>query len=161
MFKLTISKHVSRIVPPQWRNTFMLSWLESLLIPIRTLNDSFLAWVEARRIELTYNGQTIHLERMLNDLFDAQLRRIKVIHSTDQREYDYYYPAEGQQPDFDYWTEEGAIPRYLYFSFEYDSFQIDGFQVNVPLDLAPLEDQIKGQVLRYRIATMHYNLFYI
>jgi len=160
MFKFNITKHVSRITPPQWRNTFMLSWLEALLVPMRTLNDAFLVWVDARRVELTYNGQTIHMERMLNDIFDPQARRIKIVHSIDQREFD-YFAGEGQQPDFDYWQSEGAGPRYLYLLFEYDISQIDGFRVVLPVELAAIENQVIGQILRYKLATIHHELLYI
>lgn len=160
MFKLNISKHVSRTTPPAWRKVFTAAWLESLLAPVKTVNDLLLAWVEARRVELTYNGQTIHLERMLNDLFDPQERRIHVVHSTDLRDFDYFY-RESQQPDFDYLPIEGTATRFMYSSFEYETLQIDGFRVTIPTVLAAAEDPIRGQILRYRLATIPYELLYI
>jgi len=160
MFNFNIKKHVARLTPPFWRTAFQLGWLESLLSPLKTVNESFVSWVTSKRVELTYNGQTIHLERMLNDIFDSSLRRIKIIHSTDLRDYDYFF-SEEQPGDYDYFFSELQPARYSWFTFEFALTETQGFRVTVPAELASLEDQIKGQILIYKIATIQYELNYI
>src|SRR5690606_32805011 len=103
---------------------------------------------------------TIHLERMLNDIFDSSLRRIKIIHSTDLRDYDYFF-SEEQPGDYDYFFSELQPARYSWFTFEFALTETQGFRVTVPAELARLEDQIKRQILIYKIATIQNELNYI
>jgi hypothetical protein len=157
MFKIDIAKNVTRLAPPAWRRSFLLAWLEALLKPVATLNQEFITWVAAKRIELTYNGQTIHLERMLNDLYDNTLRRIKIEHSMDTREFDYLI-SEGQPQDFDYLISEAAPARYDKYQNERVVVFIDGFRVRFPNALANKESQIIGRVLRYKTAGIKYEI---
>lgn len=159
MFKLNIKRHVSRTVPPFWRKLFTLSWLEVLLWPVVTLNETFVAWVDQKRIELNYNGQTIILEAMLNDLFDPTERRIRIQHTTSEREYDYFV-SEGQAADFDYFISEAEPARYDYYQSEMVELIIEGFRVSLPMGLMSQEDQIRGNILKYKLATIEYGLTY-
>lgn len=159
MYSLDVNKQSLRTTYVNWRRAAFKAWMEALLSPMATVNAALLLWITARRIELTYNGQTIHMERMLNDIFDPTLRRIRIIHEEELLDYDYFV-EEIQPPDYDYFSDESAPDRYNYFSFEYDVSDIDGFQVNVPTELAGLEDQIRGRILRYRLATIEYEIEY-
>lgn len=101
------------------------------------------------------------MERMLNDLFDPTERRIAIIHDITDQTYR-YFASEGQSPTFlKFHNEEPEDPTFILYYFEMDSVIIDGFVIAVPAELASRENEIKGQVLRYKLACVKYELDYI
>src|SRR5580704_12272304 len=58
-------------------------WLSALLSPLAAKYAWFLTFIDTLRQQMRYNGQTIVLENLLNDLFDATLRRIVIVTASD------------------------------------------------------------------------------
>lgn len=70
IYRYDLGRLVRRLTPPRWRNSFNLNWYETLLSQIDYSQDRFNDYKDQALIELSYNGQTIYLEKMLNDKFD-------------------------------------------------------------------------------------------
>lgn len=159
-FSINVLKTVTRLTPPFLRRAFFIAWLKAFTTPIKTLNSSLVDFVADRREELTYNGQTIQLERLLNDKFDDVSRRISIIHSTSPYVFD-YLNAEAQTPDYDYLVSEAHVPQeFLAYFYELGVSLIDGFEVHSPASLTSESDKIESYVLRYKIAGVNYALIF-
>ena len=63
------------LLPSLLRKPRMRAWLSALLAPLRQQYTAFLLYAEAARIELSYNGQVMVMQGMLNEGFDPDLRR--------------------------------------------------------------------------------------
>lgn len=77
-YDFDVNKLLQQYLPVVLRKPKMLAWLYSLFAPFFTLKNFFLSFVEGARKEMMQNGQVIRLENLLNDLFDADLRRIRI-----------------------------------------------------------------------------------
>jgi hypothetical protein len=77
-YNFDIYKLLQQYLPIALRKTKILQFLYALFAPIVTLKDLFLAFITRARREVIQNGQVIRLENLLNDLFDSDLRRIRI-----------------------------------------------------------------------------------
>lgn len=155
-----LSKLVRRLMPPRWRNPINLNWFEALLCGINYSQDRFNVFRNQALVELSYNGQTIYLEKMLNDRFDAVQRRIVIKHEESNSVY-WYREDEGQAPVYLYTeAETGSTINYLYNEGENASALPDGidFMVLAPASLSPLELRMKAEIDKYRLAGKQYEI---
>jgi hypothetical protein len=79
MFNINWRKFIILALPSFLRNQRMIDWLEVAFKPIKRNWQEFLSFRQAILFKLRYNGQTIKLERLLNDLYDPILRRIHIV----------------------------------------------------------------------------------
>lgn len=162
IYRYDLSKLVRRLTPPRWRNAFNLNWYETLLSQIDYSQDQFNDYKDQALIELSYNGQTIYLEKMLNDRFDPVLRRIIIRHE-DEIGYYLYLEGEGQPEKYLYnESETGATPTYLYNEGENVATFPEGidFLVKAPSELAGLEAQMKSEIDKFKLAGKIYDIEY-
>jgi hypothetical protein len=162
VYKYDLRKLVRRLTPPRWRNTFNLNWYETLLSGVNYSQDRFNAFKDQALIELSYNGQTVYLEKMLNDRFDSFLRRIIIQHEEDLSVF-WYLEGEGQVERYLYTeSETGGTTTYLYNEGENTSGLPDGvdFIVKAPIGLASLEVRMKSEINKYRLAGKQYEIIF-
>jgi len=79
IFDFDVNKLIEQYVPFGLRKAVNLAWLKVLLQPIENLKQFFLLFISVARLEVRLNGQVGVLENHLNDLYDAQERRIKIV----------------------------------------------------------------------------------
>lgn len=158
IFRFDLKKYAGRVNWPSLRKAKIMALVDVLLHPLRKLQADFQAFMDAKRIELTYTGQTILLEKYLNDRFDAELARIMVIHNSQDVTLYLYNEDEGQAPKYLYNEEEVATPKYLYFEGETGTAFVEDFQVAIPADLTGIQEQIRQAVKKYKIAGVTYSV---
>ena len=80
MFNYTINwnRIVKENLPVFFHTVFRLSWIYALIKPFKQIYDEFTALRAEYILKVAYNGQTNYLEKLLNDTFDATLRRIYI-----------------------------------------------------------------------------------
>lgn len=162
IYRYDLSKLVRRLTPPRWRNPFNLHWYETLLSPINYSQDRFVAFKDQALIELSYNGQTMYLEKMLNDRFDPTHRRIIIQHEEDNSVF-WYLEAEGQAPNYLYTEiETGATLTHLYNEGENSTGLPGGidFRVKAPAELFSKEPQMKAEINKYKLAGKIYDIVF-
>ena len=74
-YRVDIPRLTALLLPALLRKPRLLAWLGALLAPLQQLYAAFLLYAEAARIELSYNGQVMVMQGMLNEGFDPDLRR--------------------------------------------------------------------------------------
>lgn len=88
---------------PRWmRKIRLYTWLELLLHPIRTLQAISQGTIEQHIYEMQLTGQTIYLEKGLNDRFDPIDRLIYIVNSIDLTQFYLYNKVEVQPPVYFY-----------------------------------------------------------
>lgn len=156
-FRLDFPALVRGLVPALLRRPRMLAWLEVLTSPVATLYREFLLYRADVLRQLSYNGQTILLEKALNDTFDPAFRRIRVRNAVGELAPVYVNFVREQQPNPVTYAvrEAGYQPLYLHSQMEFNS-QVD-FVVYAPglagqaLGLHTLVRRLKRAMTNYQI----------
>lgn len=157
IFDFDIKKHYGRTTWPSLRKPRIMALADVMLHPLRQLQSDFQAFRDAKRIELSYTGQTILLEKYLNDRFDPELARIMVIHEDQNQAYT-YFESEGQQVTYTYFESEQPAMTFTYFEGEKGTAFPEDFKVSIPSDLIPIQEQIRQAVKKYKIAGVTYSV---
>lgn len=162
VYKYDLPKLVRRLTPPRWRNPFNLNWYESLLCGINYSQDRLNIFKDQARVELSYNGQTIYLEKMLNDRFDPVQRRIQIVHDEDLTVY-WYLEGEGQPEKYLYTeTETGVTTTYLYNEGENITGLPEGidFRVLAPSSLTSEQIRMTSEIEKYKLAGKQFEIIF-
>lgn len=150
---------IKSLLPSILRRPKMMAWLQALLSPVLITYAQFVQHVKASSTELSYNGQTMLLEKALNDRFDPAFRRIKIINSDTELQPVYFnYARENQPMPVMYEASEGRPGLFLSRAVEYSN-QV-GFTVRVPRSLLPQEAALQARIKQLKLATIRHTLIY-
>ncbi len=120
---------------PQWlRRKRLLAWLLLCVSQVRALHSAFLAYRKAALYNLHITGQTIYLEKALNDRFDFVNRLIWIETATDLNQFFLRNKVEFAAPVFFYNKYNQA---YQYVNGEYATSQGRLWKAIVPLPVHP------------------------
>jgi hypothetical protein len=159
MYNVDFDKTAEDLTPPLLRKSKMIAWLKVLVSQIIIVYNSFLAFMDAQRLELSYNFQTQHMERMLNDKYPDAANGIYIDNSGSYLPIFYtFFQSEGQPHlDFTYFNSEAM--GYLDFTYSFDEYaQEYDFKVMVPSALVFDQDEMKAFINKYKVAGMRYQI---
>lgn len=156
IYNFDLKKYAGRNTWPALRKPRGMALVDVLLHPLRSLILEFKLFRDQKRVELSYTGQTMLLQRYLNDRFDPDEKRILIIHAQDMSTY-LYFEGEGQLPFYLYHESEGA-GSFLFFEGEAESVFEEDFQVSIPASLTAIAQQIREAVKKYKIAGVTYTV---
>lgn len=141
----------------------MVAWLGSLLKPFKTLFSSFRSFQISFNSGLQYNSQSIVLEHILNDLFDSDDRRIRVINQELLFVPRFHYSISEHEADPDlslynyFQISEAHSPYFFFFSREQESAQYS-FLVSFPEALVFDRNALRATVNFRKLAGIRYKL---
>ena len=154
---------VEQYLPISLRKPICLIWVQSCLKHIEGLHSDFLAFRTKCLYRINHNSQICYMEAVLNDYFDNDLRRIRIV-NVSFKEPIYFYEPEENKEVFFYEPEDN---KPVYFREE-DEFIGDGvdFVVMVPPELQPetetaelaLLTQMRGQIEYYKLYSKNYQI---
>lgn len=161
MFNINFTLQVKKLTPWFLQKDKMLAWLKELVSPIKNLHAQFLLERQNTNYFLMQNSQTIVLESLLNDYFNAT--GIWIQNSANLIPDNFIYTKlENASPLFAFQIGEPILPPhaqvYLYQTLEYALFT--HFIVWVPNTLVFSEDEMKGLVNKYKLADKNYVIQY-
>lgn len=154
------------VVPPLRRQPKRLALLQVFLGWLPNIHTQFLAEKDRISWLSQFNSQQAVLASLLNDLFDATLRRINIVTGSDSRTP--FYTRNGTETIPGYvksYTRNGTealaghIKVYTINSSELNS--ITDFIVNVPSALSTNEAAITAWVNYYKFAGKKFKIVYI
>lgn len=151
---------VDTLLPSLLRRPRLKAYLEALTAPVAELHGRLLSYIEQTRRELSYNGQTMNLERALNDRFDPALRRIYITDNDVELEQSYDNFVAEAQP-WQYMTFAREAPPWLYDYLARELLGQVGFIVHVPVNLRPQEVAIHARVKQLKLALIKHSIQYI
>lgn len=145
---IDFNKLVGLLLPTSLRKRKMLSWLGVLLTPLKRVHYDFLQKRNEKNgdlYRLQHNGQVCYLRKVLNDNFDPEKRRIKIIDG-NQFKRKYIYTEAEQKPVF-----LGKI--FLHREVDFSENGVD-FIVKIPKEIWEAQKSNTSQMGVYRF----YNL---
>ena len=156
-FNIEFKILVELLMPTFLRKRNHVKWLRVLVKPIATLKNQFLDFRAESLYKLNHNSQIIYLEKVLNDAFDAETRKI-YINNAQINEPVWFYEIADNKPVFFY---EIADNKPVYFREESELVG-DGidFTVFVPIQLKPLQTQQLDDFLNQMRALIDYYKLY-
>lgn len=158
MMKLNIDIPILiyQLTPRVLRKARVIAFLKAATKPFQTLNASLVQFGNEMELRSKYNSQTKVLEKLLNDTFDNETRRITIENSTLTGNVRLYNRNEG--PPVYLWNRsEGEAPTYL---FNYGSDYGYDFTVYVPTGVFSnnIMREIEGWVNWLRTAGSRYRI---
>jgi hypothetical protein len=162
-FDWDIDKTILWLMPSFLRKIAHWSWLKALLSPVKSKYADFLVYREAQLYESYLTGQTIQLQRILNDKYDPDLRRIIIIHSLDNDIV--LFLDEENQPDEDlvfYMDSEGqADTLSLYLDEEAGGVLPVDFRVLVPAGLGSVATLMTQLIRKYALIDKTFDIVFV
>ncbi len=126
-------KRFSRwLTPVLRRKPKFLALLFAIVSPINHLHNRFIHFRNYVNYRIGITPQVVHLERLLNDRFDVEERRIKIVRGVAYDALPLYLKSE-QKPQVFYKRSE-QYHRVLYTKGETEIFTVD-FIVKVPIEV--------------------------
>ena len=155
IYRVDVRKLVIDLLPPFLKKKTLISFIVALLAPIEEIHFDFEKFRKQARYKVTHNGQVFSLQAVLNDRYDENLRRIRLIDAT---RFDpiYIYPDEDSKPVY---LDNGDEIPYIYGDEIFEDIGND-FVISVPRDIKPssaentrvIEIQITAIVRYYALA---------
>jgi hypothetical protein len=143
-------------LPAFLRKTITIDLIMIFISPIDRMKSDFYTFFNAKKYELSFNGQVCSLEQLLNNEFDSNLRRIYIDDLEQLPEYYLFNKEENNEVKYLFNESEGETPTYLYNQEEYD---LDNdFTIYIPSGLVFDELYFKALVNQYKTASKRFNI---
>lgn len=155
---LNFKEAFSYLIPGRIRTTKFKDWIGALLAPLQSLNVAFAEYVSTTRYDLSFNGQVVYLEHILNDKFDDVDRRIYIDDPAGQQVFTpYLFNRVEQQPPLIIRNKSEALPTPFLYNVP-ELVVTNDFVVHVPISVfnSTVEAQMKALMNKYRIAGKRY-----
>lgn len=163
MIRWNIKLWVALYIPYFLGKQKMVSWLASLLKPVHTLFSIFKQFEYDFNAGLKYSSQSIVLESFLNDKFDQDDRRFRIVNQelVFVPRFHFYqaeYEAEPSLVIHSYFfAYEQHSPFFTYFSNEQQGAMYS-FLVTYPLNLIIDLNEVRAAVNFRRFASLRYKI---
>jgi hypothetical protein len=163
IFNIEYKTLVEMLTPTFFRQKRYIKWLRVLIKPLSTQKSVFLKFRTESLYKLSHNSQVIYLEKVLNDAFDNDLRRI-YINNAIIIEPIWFYEIEDNKPVLFYEIADNK-PVYFREGAELTGDSID-FTVFVPSELQPSTttafenfiNQMRALVDYYKLYSKNYQI---
>ncbi|WP_438710873.1 hypothetical protein ACSTS3_19740 [Aquimarina muelleri] len=148
------------LLPTFLRKLKIFSWLDTLMTPIKNTHNDFLKYRKKVNYKLSHNSQVCYLQKVLNDAYDAELKRIYIENGLFLQAL-YVYTPEEELPVY-------IGTQYIYSDEDLKKEQND-FIVNIPIELRPVApialegflSDIKALINEYKLASKTYKIQWI
>ena len=148
-FNVNFKRLALLLTPTFLRSEIMTAWLFVLVKPLEDLHYQYLQFRKDMIYRLAHNSQVCYLRAALNDRFDRQLRRIKIVEGNAFRR-QYIYTDGEQKPKF-------LGTMFLYDDSDYADTGVD-FIVEVPIGLVFSIYEMQSLIEIYRLASKRYKI---
>ncbi|MGL5690368.1 MAG: hypothetical protein ACRDD8_06035 [Bacteroidales bacterium] len=169
-YKLTTDKIINMITPFYLRGRNHILFLQSLVVPIQQINDSFAEYTKSKHVDAIMTSQVKWFEWYLNDrlscYFKDDTSKISIDHNTSVGVPIYYTSEPNGKPSYVYQESDTIIAGYqpdvFYQSIERTIINSSSFTVVVPELTGITTDKfipiLTSLIERYRLAGKTYNI---
>ena len=154
VYYLNWNRLVTFFIPKVLRKPLLLALIHSAILPLKANYSAFLSFKKNAAYKVKHNGQVVYLEKMLNDKFDKDLRRIQVENSKPNVPLWLYHVEDGK-PMFTYHIADGKSVHFFNKGAHYNAFD---FTVLIPNDLIEIKSQMQAQVNYYKLFSKNYKI---
>ncbi len=157
MFNIDFQDIIRKLLPAALRSSNLKDVLNALIKPLKNLNTTFKSWKDGVDYDLQFNGQTMYLQRVLNDQFDTVLRRIYIEDTSIINNVYVANKSEGSVTLYLANKSETSAPVVYLENLSEQVNQIH-FKVRVPAALVFSSIQMRALVDKYKIAGKNYTI---
>lgn len=154
IFNVNWNRFVLFFLPKSLQNNLLVTLVNSFILPLKTNYKAFLNFKREAEYKVKHNGQTVYLQKMLNDQFDPYLRRIKVENITPKQPFWVFYQEESKA--FFVYNIEDSISLFIYNAQDY--YNEFDFKVIIPTVLLVSQSQMQAQINYYKLFSKNYEI---
>lgn len=169
-YGIDFEKKITQILPYFWTITIFtqdqkdifLNYCYVLFSQLTPINDQFIDFCVFIENRLSYTGQVLSLEKLLNDNFDNTQRRITIecLDALPIEGIDIYLDLEIDPSENDFYldSETNPNPISLFLDGENPQENNFNFNVNVPADIAQSDLIIRALLDIYVVSGQNYQI---
>lgn len=156
MIQVDIYLFLQFLIVENFNRIEIVDFVRAALSPLNVKRNEFYSFFDSIKYDLTFNGQVIMLEHLLNDKFDNEERRIYIEDAIQIPELLLYNISENNELKYIYNKLESKPATYLYNKLEYDN-EFD-FTVFVPSDISDYLIEMNFLLNKYKLAGTRYQI---
>lgn len=137
------------------RNQSNVAFIYSFIKPLELIHNQFKEFRSKSLYKVRHNSQIVYMEAVLNDEFDNDLRRIRIVNNEFDNILYLYEPLERREV-FIYEPEDN---KPVYLAEAYLNEEGVDFIVYVPPDLQPVEAELNAYLTKMRGLIDFYKLY--
>lgn len=154
IFNIDFSKFIELNLPISLRRPRLIQWLNVLFAPIKSVYTDFLVFKDSVLYILGHNSTITLLQKMLNDKFDDEARRIYILNVQRTDISRFYYLEEQKELGF---YDEGSVKKGFYYIFN-DNDGSSDYIIHIPIEYQPdNESDLNNYLVRVRAEVNRYN----
>ena len=146
-----------QLLPTFLRKPLFTALISAIAVPFDFLRNKLNLFRNKNLYNLSITSQVCFLEKALNDKFDSELRRIFITNGAWRASLPIYIIPENQPVPLRLTSENQPLPLYLQHE---NGFINENFVVNVPTELQPFEQDLKGVVMAFKLAGKTFSINY-
>lgn len=141
-------------LPIDLRQPTILAWLNAVFNPIKENYLRFSLFKQSSFYIISHNSSIVLLQKMLNDKFDNEERRIFIYNVQRSDINRFYYQNENKEFGF---YNEGNVQKGFYYIFQNQDLSPD-YVVNIPIEYQPENEiDLEKYLIRVRSEINRYN----
>lgn len=156
MFNLDLQYLRLILIPIRLRKQKFLLFMRVIFTPLNYVQTLFNQFFNNIKNDLSFTGQVIYLEHLLNDKFDNSLRRIYIDEASNIEELFVFQSNESDELTHIYQYNENPAEHYLFSNMEIESD--NDFTIVLPIGLSFDINYLTAIVNRYKTASVRYNI---
>lgn len=148
-YDIDFRKLVGQLLGSLLKKSKRIAWLTAGLKPLRNLHDEFLTFSNLKVYEVKWNGQTIKLEKLLQDKFGSGITI-----TNNSQNLDEFIIGDGTD-EGSYWGDGPDVESYIGTSYNPALFN---FTVNVPGSIVFVQSEMEAWINKYKLFGTTYNI---
>lgn len=157
IFQTDFKRLLQQLLPTFLRKPLIKAFISAISSAINALRNRFNLNRDRNLYNLSITPQVCYLEKVLNDKFDFTQRRIYINNGDWRAAVSVFLVAENNPVALYLTSENQPIPLYLQTENGYIS---ESFMINVPTELQPSEQDLRGIVNLFKLAGKVYSINY-
>lgn len=157
LYHVDFKKLVLLLIPTFLRRPLIAALCLSATNPFRHIHTQHVALIADNTYRLNHNGQVCYLRATINDLFDAQERRIAVEDIPENFQEFVIYERRYERSVLSQ-RKNGGVMVYKRGYFGHDRYD---FCVRIPVDMEIDKTKLRSLINKYKLASKRYVINHI
>lgn len=156
VYSINIGRLIKLSLPTFLRSNTTLAYLNAVYAPIKERYIAFTTYKNDAIYRVSHNGSITLLQKVLNDAFDNDERRI-YIRNIEKTDIDRFYPFAANK-EFGFY-DDGNVQKGFYYIFGNQSGSAD-FTVHIPIEYQPQNaNELQAYLIKVGAVINYYKLY--
>lgn len=156
IYTVDIGKLIKLSLPTFLRTNTTVAWLNAIYAPIKQRYNAFVSYKDDAIYRVSHNGSITLLQKVLNDAFDNDERRIYIL-NVAKTDINRFYPWAAEK-ELGHYTE-GNVQKGYYYIFGAEANSAD-FTVHIPIEYQPADPtELQAYLIKVGAIINYYKLY--